>query len=54
MVKHPIQNHIHAKLMRFADQLLQILLIAKGRVYLIIIINIIFVAGVRAEDRRHV
>ncbi len=54
MVEHAVQNDIHSKRMRFLNQFLQILLRPKRRIDLIIIVNVVFVAGIGAEDRRHV
>ena len=54
MVKHTIQNHIHACFMSQPHQLFQVLLVSKRGIYLIIIGGIVLMDGIRPEDRRQI
>ena len=54
VVEHAVQNDVHPERMRLFGQLLQVRLGAKRRVDLIIVVNIVLMAGTRTEYRRHV
>ena len=54
MIEHPVQNHPHSHGMGFIHQFLQILFGSERRVNGVIINRVILVAGIRAENGRHV
>ena len=51
MVEYRIHHYFHSTLMRFLHQFLKILCCSKGRIDLIIISGIIFMAGIRFKNR---
>ena len=54
MIKHTVQNHIHAGLVGQLHQLFQILLIAERGINPVIVVDIVLMGRVRAKNRRHV